>query len=100
MKQKTDRIVSGVDVIIKTVIDKDNKDEKLYSIKQSLMRNILTIIVEVKDKNVAGLLIGRAGYTASTIRKLVEIIAKQENIRVSFSIYAWSDADEWESHDA
>ena len=92
MKKRSERVVESAEMMLQSMIPElycDNGDsvkEVLYEIKHSDNHGHVVLDVYAKDRKTRGQLIGRNGTTVKTMRKLLEIIANQEGLRVTFDI--------------
>lgn len=90
MKKRKERVVEGAENIVRTLVPQafgDDADPKMpYEIEHTANGDHVIIDVHVVDRRTTGQLIGKKGSAVKTIRRLLEIIANQEGLRVTFDI--------------
>lgn len=94
MQKRTQRVIEGADSIVKSLVpqafseegDGSDVGELPYVIIYTVNGDHIVIDVHVKDKVTSGQLIGRNGAAVKTVRRVLEIIANQEGLRITFDI--------------
>lgn len=90
MRKRKERVLDSAEDIVKTLIPQVYETGEVsnppYEIEHTVNGDHVVIDVHVVDRKTTGQLIGKKGSAVKTIRKLLEIIANQEGLRVTFDI--------------
>lgn len=90
LQKRKDRLLQCAETVVRVMVPQlyeEGEDCELpYRIEHTENGDHVVVDVLVNDKATTGQLIGRKGSTVSKIRRLLETVANQEGLRITFDI--------------